>query len=179
MATEPTTDGNNASAGEGKAKPARKKLLIVLLVLLLVVAGGGAGAFLYLKKMRAAADEDGSPASTQENKRKDAPAPQYMPLENLVVNLTDDGGTRFVQMGVTLQLSDSKTAERVKSFMPSVRNGFLLLLASQSADGLLQAEGKLKVQTAMLDIVRKETGLTDPGPENPIQGVLFSSLIVQ
>ena len=177
MAAKPNTDDKDGDAAA--PKPGRKKLLIVVIAVVLLLVAGGGGAFFYLKKMRAAADEDGAPAEKAEAHKKDAAPPQFMPLENLVVNLADDGGTRYVQMGITLQLADSKTADRVKGFMPAVRNGFLLLLAGQSADDLLQAEGKIRVQNAMLTIVREQTGLTEPAPANPIQAVLFSSLIVQ
>ncbi len=55
--------------------------------------------------------------------------PTFLPLENMVVNLADPGGDRFAQVGITLELQDEATATTVKQYMPSIRNGILMLVS--------------------------------------------------
>src|SRR5256885_10779479 len=62
--------------------------------------------------------------------------PTFLPLDNLVVNLSDTGGDRFVQIGITLELADEKTATTVKQYLPSIRNGILMLVSQRTAEEL-------------------------------------------
>lgn len=87
-------------AGEA-AKPAKsKKMLIIGLVAVLVLALGGGGAFFYISKQRAAAAEDGEDAAPAKAASHAGPktAPAYLPLDNMVVNLSDPGGERVAQV---------------------------------------------------------------------------------
>ncbi len=118
-----------------------------------------------------------------------------MPLENMVVNLADPGGTRFIQLGLTLQLQDAKTEADVKAYMPSIRSDILLLISQRTADEMLQIQGKVKLAKDIIAAISKEMGYVTPEPAaadagapkkkkaaaapNPVQAVLFSSLIVQ
>lgn len=162
-------------------KPKSKKLLIIIVaVLLLVVAGGGGAAFFLLKKKQADAEDGGgeSHATAQKSHKPETP-PQFLPLDNLVVNLADPGGARFAQIGITLQVADAHVGDSIKAYMPTVRNSILMLVARRTADELLLPEGKEKLQKDILDAVREASGLSGDKGESPIQAVLFSSFIVQ
>jgi flagellar protein FliL len=175
-------------------KKSKKLVLIIAIVALLAAAGGG---FVYWKKMKAASEEETTPAHAAHVDPK-AP-PTFLPLENMVVNLADPAGDRFAQVGITLEVTDSKTAETVKTYMPSIRNGILMLVSQRTSEELLQREGKEKLAEDIRREVAKPLGV-DPDEEeheapqtsgskkkakkkksipNPIQGVLFSSFIVQ
>jgi len=94
-------------------KPKSKKLLIIIVAVLLLVVAGGGGAFFLLKKKHAD-DEDGGAdthATAKKDHKSEAP-PQFLPLDNLVVNLADPGGARFAQIGITLQVVDATWATR-------------------------------------------------------------------
>jgi flagellar protein FliL len=182
------------------AKPAKsKKLMVIVLaaVVLLAVAGGGAW---FLLKPKA---ED---ADVEAVKPKAAAAPPtYLPLESVVVNLADPGGDRFVQIGITLEISDAKSADTVKSFMPAIRSGILMVVSQRTTQELLQLEGKEKLAADIKREVSRPLGFEiaeeadpeeQPAPKkgakgkadkkpkkkteaNPVQRVLFSSFIVQ
>jgi flagellar FliL protein len=187
-----------AEAGEA-VKPAKsKKMLIIGLVAVLVLALGGGGAFFYISKQRAAAEEgeDAAPAKSAAHADPKA-APAYLPLDNMVVNLSDPGGERVAQVGITLEVTDAKAADKVKAFLPTIRSGILMLISQRTAEELLTQEGKQKLAK---DILR-ETSLpfgggdedehADAAPakkkksakashaDMPVVGVLFSSFIVQ
>jgi flagellar protein FliL len=167
------------AAGEAEAKPAKgKKMLIIILavVILLVVAGGGAAFFLLKKK---GADAEGEEEAAPAKAKVDLKAPPtFLPLENMVVNLADPGGNRFAQVGITLQLDSLATGDAVKAFMPSIRNGILLLLSQRTTDELLQVQGKEQLAADIIAEVSRQLGF-EGKKQNPIQAVLFSSFIVQ
>lgn len=120
-----------------------------------------------------------------------------MPLENLVVNLSDPGGDRFIQLGITLELRDEKVAEQVKQYMPSIRDAILRLVSQHTAEDLLGREGKEQLALAIRKEVARpltgetrrsrvqddEDGFEDDAPRRkpaePVRRVLFSSFIIQ
>jgi flagellar FliL protein len=181
------------------AKPAKsKKMLIIIVASLLVLALGGGGAFFYISKQRAAAAEEedggGHSKTSAKSDHKSAP-PTYLPLDNMVVNLADPGGERVAQIGITLEVMDSKASDSVKSYMPTIRSSILMLVSQRTAEELLKPEGKTKLAK---DILRETSipfggGDEEPveeaaankkkkkaaAPEYPVTGVLFSSFIVQ
>lgn len=175
------------------AKPKSKLMLIVAVVVVLALIGAGA-AFFLLKKNAAEDEEyaDEAPAAAQQSSKSKTP-PTFLPMDNMVVNLADPGGSRFVQLGITLQLQDAKTGEDLKVYMPSIRSGVLLLISQRTTDEILQIQGKEQLAT---DIIAEISGVMgyeidepDTGterktkrrraPPNPVQAVLFSSFIVQ
>lgn len=187
--------------GEAPAKPKSRKLLFIIIgVVMLALIGAGTALFL-LKKAQSEDEEDGTELTAEEEHaaplRDPKTPPTFLPLDSMVVNLADPGGNRFAQLGITLQLADAKTGEEMKTYMPSIRNGILILISQRTADELLKAEGK---QALTYDIIAEISNVMgyeyehpDAEPEtdakgkkkkkrevnNPIEGVLFSSFIVQ
>ena len=184
-------------AADAVPKPAKsKKLLIIggVVVLLLVIIGAAA---VFLISSRSAGDEDGQDGETASS--APAAAPTFLPLENMVVNLADPGGERFAQVGITLELRDTKTAEAVKQYMPSIRSSILLLLSQRNSDELLMREGKEKLAADIAREVAKPLGFSAPkasardeeddedanarkrrrDARSPVRNVHFSGFIIQ
>ncbi len=198
MATKPEA----AEAEVAKpAKPAKSKkmLIIIIAAAVLVLVLGGGGAFLYISKQRAAAaaaaEEEGGggepAASAAGSHDAEKVPPVYLPMDNLVVNLADEGGERVAQVGITLQVRDAHASDSVKLYMPTIRSGVLMLLSQRTAAEMLSPDGKQKlIEDILLEASRPYGGgeaAPEPGKkvrkkakvEYPVVGVLFSSLIVQ
>jgi flagellar FliL protein len=177
MAAKPANEGAEA------AKPKSKKLLIIVVALVLVLVGGGAAAyFLFLKPHP---EEDGAEETVKEapkakaHKKPETPS-EFLPLEALVVNLADPGGSRFAQVGITLQVMDAKTGDVVKKLMPVIRNDILRSLSKRSSEELLVTEGKDKLAEEILDMIREHADMpANKKGYSPVEAVLFSSFIVQ
>lgn len=188
--------------GEAPAKPKSKKLLFIIIgVVVLALIGAGAALFL-LKKSQSEDEEDGTEL-TAEDEGHAAPLrdpktpPTFLPLDSMVVNLADPGGNRFAQLGITLQLADAQTGEEMKTYMPSIRNGILILVSQRTAEQMLRTDGKQALTQDIMAEISEVMGYDyehpDAEPEpaskgkkkkkkaapNPIEGVLFSSFIVQ
>ncbi|MGD9773967.1 flagellar basal body-associated FliL family protein [Diaphorobacter sp.] len=187
---------------EPTAAPANsKKLIIILVVLVVLLVAGGAAAWVMLSS-RNAGDEADEPAARTSQTASKAPKtpPTFLPMENMVVNLADPGGDRFAQVGITLELADSKTADLVKTYMPSIRSGVLMLVSQRTTDELLTREGKEQLAVDIRREVSRPLGYKVPKPRkraansaddgsdedfeppvdnNPVRQVLFSSFIIQ
>ena len=183
-----------ATANDAPAAPKKSKKLLFILIGVVVLALLGAGGAFYIMKKNAAAaeglDEEDPVAHAKPLDAKSAPT--FLPLDNMVVNLADAGGNRFIQVGLTLQLEDSKTSDAVKAFMPSIRSRVLLLISQRTAEEMLTMEGKEKLANDIMAAIAEIMGYAAPkaaGEEggkkakkaaaSPVQGVHFSSLIVQ
>jgi flagellar protein FliL len=169
-----------AAEGAETAKPKSKKMLIIVIVsvVLVLIIAAGVGALLFLKSKQGD-DEFAEDAPAKTAPAKPRTPPVFLPLDNLVVNLGDPGGNRFAQVGITVQVADAKTSDLVKAFMPSVRNGILLILAQRTSQELLAPAGKEELASSILALIQAETGLTDPSGNSAVQAVLFSNFIVQ
>lgn len=166
-----------------KPKPKSKRLVMigVILVLLAVALAGG---WLYLQKRNAdimlGIEEEHE--EEEEEMVVEAAAPIYLPLDTMVVNLSPDGD-RVAQIGITLEVSDDPSMEKVKSYLPALRSDILLLLSQRTAEELLTNEGKEKLKAdilasaaAQLKAARKKGEKRGP---QPVRKVHFSSFIVQ
>ena len=142
-AAAPTAD---AVADVAPKKGKKKLIVIVLAVVLLLAVAGGAALFLLKKKAPIEGDEEA------EGPAAHAPAahaavdlkhpPTFLPLDPFVVNLADKDADRYAQIGITLEVDDAKFADQMKTFMPAIRNGVLMILAHKSSQELLQRSGK-------------------------------------
>jgi flagellar protein FliL len=148
---------STAAAATAEAPPpkkGKKKLIIILAAVLTLVLAGGGGAVFMLKK-KASADEEGDEAVASETdtkaSAKDAPKrdaktpPAYVPLEVFTVNLADRDVERYAQVGITLELLEAKDADKLKLFMPAIRNNILMVLSHKTSQELLEREGKTKL----------------------------------
>ncbi len=183
-----------ANAAPSEAKPKSKKLLFIIIGVVVLALVGAGGAFFILKKNTSDHEDGGEDEAVIEHA---APAPgtppTFLPLDSMVVNLADPGGNRFVQLAITLQVQDVATGDAIKLYMPTIRNGILMLVSQRTAEEILKPEGKEKLSLGIVEEISATMGyeIEDPdedtsrkkkrrrAPPNPLQGVLFSSFIVQ
>lgn len=148
---------SNAAAAADAPPPAKsKKTLIIIIAAVVVLALLGVGAMLLLKKKPAEEGEDGeAPARPAAAPVKHDPkaVPIFVPLDVFVVNLADKDTDRYAQVGLTLEISDTKLGDQIKAFMPAIRHAVLMVLADKTAAQLINREGKLKLARA----VQRET----------------------
>lgn len=190
-AAPPATDVAEAPA----PKPGRKKLLIIIgAALLLLLTAGAAGGYFFLQHRKAAAAntaEEGDAAEVPEDKPKKKAAHKsasvFLPLDLFTVNLADRDTERYAQVGVTLELSDNKTSDVLKAYMPAIRNDILMLLAHKKAEELQERNGKVALAREIRRAATKPLQPDDPkeadegdgDDEEPVRAVHFSAFIIQ
>jgi len=188
---------STAAAAEGAVpvKAGKKKLLIVLLAMLLLLAAAGGGVVFWLKaKAHAAREAEEAEAGVETAgvpaapKRDPKVVPVFVALDNFTVNLADREAERYAQIGISLELSDAKAGERIKVFMPAIRNNILMVLAHKRSSDLLERSGKERLADEVLRETERALGL-EPAPPGktagdgdeprPVRGVHFSNFIIQ
>ena len=176
------------------AKRSRKPILIVAAALAL--AGAGTAAWLLARPAdNASASAAGASARVRTNT-------VFVPLEQFTVNLADEGGERFAQVAVTLEVADAATENSIKTRMPAIRNSILMQLSSLESKELLTVSGKELLASRIIVLTARELGWQASGakpadprlkpvepqraPEksapdrpNPVAAVHFSHFIVQ
>jgi flagellar protein FliL len=186
---------STAAAVEGAvpAKGGKKKLLIIVLALALVLAAGG-GALVFWMKARAHAaalaeenDADAGQADAHATAKRDPKeVPVFVPLDNFTVNLADREAERYAQIGISLELGDPKAGDRIKVFMPAIRNNILMVLSHKRSSDLLEREGKEQLAAEVQRETERALGYeAAPGGRKgddtprPVRAVHFSNFIIQ
>jgi flagellar FliL protein len=195
MATTATPAQPPAEETPPPAAKGKKKLIIIIAAaaLVLVLGGGGAAFWLLGKKQHDAAEEsaegndpvaeDVAEAKAVKKKKDDKKhAPVFLPLDLFTVNLADRESERYAQVGITLELADTKVSDQLKAYMPAVRNDILMVLAHKKASDLQDRAGKLEFarevrRAAMKPLSEDED--SEPDEEAPVRAVHFSSFIIQ
>ena len=152
------TTANVGGANKGKAKLMMVIIAAALVVLLLV---GGAAIFLLKNAAVTAEDsEDNTSAIAHKTSKVDPKHPPvFVPLDAFVVNLSDTQADRYAQVGITLEVEGTEFAEQMKLYMPSIRNGILMILAHKSSQELLERTGKEKLAGQIQREVARTMGL--------------------
>jgi flagellar FliL protein len=96
----------NPNAAPVAPAPAKSKKLIVIVAIVAVLAIVAAAAYVLMMQRQH------SSADGEEEVSAKATVPTFLPLDNMVANLADPGGDRFVQLGITLELADEKGFHR-------------------------------------------------------------------
>jgi flagellar protein FliL len=177
-------------------KSGKKKLIIIGAVLAVLLAGGGGAAYFMMKKRAAAAAaaaEEGGEAAGEKHEEHSAKAdlkhaPTFVPLDPFTVNLADREADRYAQIGMTLELTDTKAGDLLKAYMPAIRNNILLVLAGKTAAQLMEHDGKVQLAGEVRAAALKPLGYDakaaaekKPSSEDapPIRAVHFSNFIIQ
>ncbi len=107
----------NAPAAPAKEKPKSKKMMIIIIVVVaLLVVAGGAAAWLLSSRSHPKDEEVEEPVAAKESVKRPR---RFFPLRIWWLIWLTQGGERFAQIGITLEVADAKTADLVKQYMPS------------------------------------------------------------
>jgi len=157
MATAPPTNAEDAAPKKGK-----KKLIIMIAAAVAVLGLGGGGTLFYMKKKAAAEEEAEAEVDDRQSKaakRDGKVKPTFVALDMFTVNLADRDADRYAQIQLSLELSDEKSSEMIKSFMPIIRNNILMVLSHKTSAELLEKDGKVKLARDLRREVAKALGL--------------------
>jgi flagellar FliL protein len=175
----PAVPADIAAAEKGGAVPFQrgKKLLVIVAAALALVLAAGGGVWVLKKQAAHAAalaagdDEAADPEAAQAAAKPEGKGiPVYLPLDPFIVNLADKDVDRYAQIGITLELESPVFADRVKAYMPAVRNAILLILAQKSSKDLLGRSGKEELAEEIMRESVRPMGIEILAPE-PVGGI--------
>jgi len=165
-------------------KKSKKLLIIIIAAVVLVLAIAGTAVFFLMH--RSASQGDDAEAGVEQNSAsakktgKEGP-PSYVPLEAFTVNLVPEQGDQFLQLGISVEVDDSHTGDKLKVYMPKLRNRVMLLLSDKKASELIPREGKQKLAEELREQMNEvlEPSANGQKTDGPIKEVLFTSFIIQ
>jgi flagellar FliL protein len=175
MATSAPKAISSAAQADAPAKPkAKKKGRLIVLgagAALVIAAAAGAGLYYFQPELFGAG---GPPVAKVEPVKP----PVFMNLDPFTVNLqVEDGQQQFLQVGMTIQVTDQAQADMIKLYMPQVRSRLLLLLTSKKASEILSVDGKKKLSGEVAAQLKQP--FSAQGPSANVTEVFFTSFVVQ
>lgn len=173
--------------------PKSKKMLIIIIAVAVLLIGGGAAAYFLLKP--AHPDKAGESAETSDDSKL---PPKYVEIGTFTANLVQEEGDRYLQVAISLKLSNPELEEKVKANNPEILHKINMLLQSKRPSELSTIKGKerlanqIKAQIEYVIGLRKTAPVIQISPEGEpavappdtpakkgIAEVLFTSFIIQ
>lgn len=151
-----------------KKKKGGKSLILIIVIAVAVIAGGG-GAFLFFTKK--GGGEKASKKEEQQQQKKEESA--MFALDPFVVNLSDQGATKFLKVSMQLELSSQAVTESAKAKTPQIRDAIINLLTSKTSDSLMSPEGKLQLKDEINMQVNQILG------NNTVKNVYLTEFVMQ
>lgn len=165
-------DKSKAKGGDDTAPAPGKKKTLLWIIVGLLLAGGGAGGYFYWQSQQAppAAGAVAKPATT--------PLQFYTLDPPFVSNFDGMQAYRFLQIHVRLATRSSATLQLLAASDPILRNDLLLLFSTQNSGVLSTKEGKDKLRSDALQLVRDVVKSAGGDPQT-VESVLFTSFVMQ
>jgi flagellar protein FliL len=151
-------------------------MIAAVAVIVLAIIGGGF--FLLWQKLSALDSlKTGDPAKASEKKdeKKDdhgGMGPIFS-LDSFIVNLSDQGGKRYLRITMGLELGDPKSVEEMTKRLPQIRDSILMTLPSRKVDELQTTEGKNALRS---EIISK---LNELFAKEIVKKIYFTEFVIQ
>jgi flagellar FliL protein len=169
---------------EQPRKRSLMKLLVMALAALLLLGGAGGAVWYFLLGGKAHLSGDG-------DKKAETPLPYFLELKPFVVSVPSKAGpSRFVQLGLGLELDGAPSGALITAILPQVQDAIRQTVLGFKADDLQEQASLEKVRQAVLASLNK-TLLADLGqdriekaaPGKPVNALVhaiyFQQLIVE
>lgn len=155
-------------------KKSKRKWIVLILILLIIGGGGAAGWFLFGKKLMAGEEKE-EPA--QQVKVVQALLPPsvgiVVPLDTLVVNLSDPLGRRYIRVAFEAELTDEAAVVALAQLMPKIKDSLIMLLASKTYADVASHENRLILKSEVVERLNQVFG----GPR--VMQVYITDMVIQ
>jgi len=189
---------------EDGAPPKKKKSKLLLIIILVVLLGalGGGGYFAYLKFLAPPPAEtaEGAPAEGEKKeekkdeknkeekkeekkdekkkeeggKKEEKGAKPVTTIQNIVTNLADPGGKRYVRLSVEFDFKDEHVAQEFgEKYQARIKDTILTLLWSKTSEELSSVDGMIAFRTELQSRVNQIMG---PGA---VKQVFITDRVIQ
>jgi flagellar FliL protein len=128
----------------------KKSIVIIAGVSLIVLAVIGAGFFMLWQKLSALDKPKPAVSAKAPEKIDQSGIGPIFSLDSFIVNLSDQGGKRYLRITMGLELGDPKSAEVLTKRLPQVRDSILMILPARKVEELQTAEGKISLRTEII-----------------------------
>lgn len=150
------------------------KLIFLLVAVLLVLTVGLAAGFFMMWNKLSDMNAQANLAANSEAEQNQAAAPgPLFSLETFIVNLADEGRSRYLRVTMDLELAQPEDADKLSDRLSQVRDSILMILPSKRFDDIASMEGKVALRD---EIITKLNGLY---AQNVVTNIFFTEFVVQ
>ncbi len=151
----------------------KKNIIIVTGIALIVLAIIAGGFFMLWQKLSALdKPKGGEPAQKPEKSEQGGIGPIFS-LDSFIVNLSDQGGKRYLRITMGLELGDPKSAEELTKRLPQIRDSILMTLPSRKVDELQTMEGKNSIRSEIISNLNALLG------KEIVKKIYFTEFVIQ
>jgi flagellar FliL protein len=95
------------------------------------------------------------------------------PLDTMIVNLSDDGGKRYLRVTMALELSDPESVDTIESRLPQIRDAVLMILPTKTYDDVSTTDGKIALRNQVMEKIN------DLMTKGRVNNIYFTEFVVQ
>jgi flagellar protein FliL len=151
----------------------KKNIFIMSGIALIVFAVIGGGFFMLWQKLSALdKPKEAESAKVPEKSDHGGMGPVFS-LDSFIVNLSDQGGKRYLRVTMGLELGDPKSAEELTKRLPQVRDNILMILPSRKVDELQTTEGKNSLRNEIISNLNVLLG------KEVVKKIYFTEFVIQ
>lgn len=151
----------------------KKNIIIMTGIALIVLAIIGGGFFMLWQKLSALdKPKEGEVAKASEKVEHGGMGPVFS-LDSFIVNLSDQGGKRYLRITLGLELDEPKSAEEMTKRLPQIRDSILMVLPSRKVDELQTTEGKNSLRTEIISKLNELFG------KEIVKKIYFTEFVIQ
>ena len=151
----------------------KKNIIIIIAIALIVLAIIGGGFFMLWQKLSALEKPKDAEAAKAPEKADHGGMGPVFPLDSFIVNLSDQGGKRYLRVTLGLELADPKFAEELTKRLPQIRDSILMILPSRKVDELQTTEGKNLLRTEII------TNLNELFGKEIVKKIYITEFVIQ
>ncbi len=143
-----------------------KKLLVIIVAGVVVAALAGGAAWFFTQ------------SKPSKPKVEVAVQPIFVPIEQFTVNLQpQESAEQYLQVAITLQVTEQPQADLLKNNMPIVRDRLLLLLSGKRSVEINTPDGKRQLSNEVLAAINEP--FVPKGEPQRVTGVSYTNFIIQ
>jgi flagellar FliL protein len=150
----------------------KKNIIIIVGVVLIVLAVIGGGFFMLWQKLSTLDKPQEESGRSSEKSSHGGMGPVFA-LDSFIVNLSDQGGKRYLRVTMGLELGDPKLAEELTKRLPQVRDSILMTLPSRKVDELQTAEGKSALRAEIVSNLNELLG------KDTVKKIYITEFVIQ
>lgn len=147
-------------------------LIIIISVAVLFMGMVGAGFFILWSKVSQMPLDPSTVEEISVEEEENAMGPLYS-LDTMIVNLSDQGGKRYLRVTMALELSDPDAVATIESRLPQVRDAILMILPTKTYDDISTTDGKIALRSQVMENINN---LMTKGRVN---NIYFTEFVVQ
>jgi flagellar FliL protein len=152
----------------------KKNIIIIAAVSLIVLAVIGGGFFMLWQKLSALdSQKEGAESAKSSEKDDHGGIGPIFSLEPFIVNLSDQGGKRYLRVTMGLEMGDPKFADEMTKRLPQIRDSILMILPSRKVDELQATEGKNALRSEIISSLNALLG------KEMVKKIYFTEFVIQ